>query len=146
MSALTDVFSDIATKIRSKLGVSTKYKPSEMADAIDSVYTAGAAGAKVGTATASDVLSGKTFTNSSTVGATGSMTNQGSKSFTITNTSSVTIPKGYYNGSGKITTSGMIVEPPPRLSPSSGCWQSGPSWSSSQRRTARCISTVAGPG
>ena len=39
MSALTDVFTAIANAIRSKKGVSTTYKPSEMADAIRSIQT-----------------------------------------------------------------------------------------------------------
>lgn len=37
MSALTDVFTAIANAIRSKKGVSTTYKPSQMADAISSI-------------------------------------------------------------------------------------------------------------
>ena len=39
MSALTDVFTAIANAIRSKKGVSTTYKPSQMADAISSIPT-----------------------------------------------------------------------------------------------------------
>jgi hypothetical protein len=39
MSALTDVFTNIANAIRSKKGVSTTYKPSEMASAISSIPT-----------------------------------------------------------------------------------------------------------
>lgn len=42
MSQLTDTFSAIANTIRSKLGVSTTYKPSQMAGAIDSMRTSGA--------------------------------------------------------------------------------------------------------
>ena len=43
------------------------------------LYNDGISAAKVGTATAGDVLSGKTFTNSSTVGETGTMTNYGTE-------------------------------------------------------------------
>ena len=43
------------------------------------LYNDGTSAAKVGTATSGDVLSGKTFTNSSTVGETGTMTNYGSE-------------------------------------------------------------------
>lgn len=115
MSALADVFTSIANTIRAKLGVLATYKPSEMPAGINSVYTAGEnagiAATKVGTAVAGDVLTGKTFTNSSAVGVNGSMPNRGSNGFTITDTSAVTIPAGYYNGSGKIQTSGMIVTP-----------------------------------
>lgn len=39
MSALTDVFTAIANAIRAKKGVSTTYKPSEMASAISSIST-----------------------------------------------------------------------------------------------------------
>ena len=59
---------------------------------------------KVGTAATGDVLEGKTFTNSSTVGATGTMPNNGAVTDTITTSGgSYTIPAGYHNGSGKVT-------------------------------------------
>ena len=46
MSALTDLFSAMATKIRSKTGTATTYTPSEMvSDGIDDVYDAGVASA-----------------------------------------------------------------------------------------------------
>lgn len=46
MSALTDLFSAMATKIRSKTGTQTTYTPSEMAsDGIDDVFDAGVASA-----------------------------------------------------------------------------------------------------
>lgn len=46
MSALTDLFSSMANKIRSKTGTATTYTPSEMAsDGIDDVYDAGVASA-----------------------------------------------------------------------------------------------------
>lgn len=43
MSALTDLFTSYANKIRSKVGGSQTYTPLEMVDAIDDVYDAGAA-------------------------------------------------------------------------------------------------------
>lgn len=43
MSALTDLFTSFANKIRSKVGGSQTYTPLEMIDAIDDVYDAGAA-------------------------------------------------------------------------------------------------------
>lgn len=59
-----------------------------------------------GSATASQVLSGYTFSNGSSVGLSGSMTNRGAVSSTLsTNGSSYTIPAGYHNGSGKVTAS-----------------------------------------
>ena len=59
-----------------------------------------------GNAAASDVLNGKTFSNASSNSLTGSMTNNGAvtKTFTPSESSqSYTIPKGYHNGSGKVT-------------------------------------------
>lgn len=43
MSALTDLFTSFANKIRSKVGGSQTYTPLQMVDAIDDVYDAGAA-------------------------------------------------------------------------------------------------------
>ena len=58
----------------------------------------------VGNATAANVLVDKTFTNASTVGATGTMPNHGAVIGTITTSGgSYTIPAGYHNGSGKVT-------------------------------------------
>ncbi len=57
-----------------------------------------------GTAIANDVLSGKTFINSSGNVVTGNMTNQGAASQAlITQGQQYTIPSGYHNGSGKVT-------------------------------------------
>jgi len=41
MSTLTNIFLDIANSIRSKAGVATTYKPSEMAAAINNINTGG---------------------------------------------------------------------------------------------------------
>jgi len=58
----------------------------------------------LGTATAAQVLSGKTFTSTAGIKASGTMTNNGAVSKTLTTTgSSYTIPAGYHNGSGKVT-------------------------------------------
>lgn len=60
---------------------------------------------KVGTATEADVLSGKTFTNESGVGISGSMKNNGAINKTITPSKSqqtYTIPAGFHDGSGKV--------------------------------------------
>ena len=56
------------------------------------------------TATASDVLSGKTILTSSGL-VTGSMTNNGSVSKTLSINGSYTIPAGYHDGTGKVTQS-----------------------------------------
>ena len=58
------------------------------------------------TATQSTVLTGKYFYNSSGNRVEGSMSNRGAVSGTITTKEgSVTISKGYHNGSGKVTIS-----------------------------------------
>lgn len=104
MSALTDYFTSLANKIRSKLGTQSTYTPDECVNAIDDVYDKGVADTKVGTATSGDVLSGKTFTNASTVGGNGSMANNGAVSASLnTSTTSYTIPQGYHNGSGNVS-------------------------------------------
>lgn len=80
------------------------------------LYNQGVSDTKVGTASASDVLSGKTFTNASSVGASGSMTNRGAWTTSVTPSGSaqtVTIPSGYHNGSGYVSvgaSSGVEVE------------------------------------
>lgn len=57
------------------------------------------------TAAMDNVLAGKTFHNSSG-GATGTMANNGAISESISKVAdSITIPKGYHNGSGKVSIS-----------------------------------------
>lgn len=63
---------------------------------------------KAGNATAADVLTGKTFVNSSG-SATGTMPNAGNKSYTLgLTTTSVAITAGYYNGSGTVSIDDSI--------------------------------------
>ncbi len=58
------------------------------------------------TTTAADVLTGKVFTSSTGVVTTGTMTNNGAVTKTLsTSTTSYTIPKGYHSGSGKVSIS-----------------------------------------
>jgi hypothetical protein len=67
-----------------------------------------------GNASEGDVLASKTFSNSSGVNKTGTMTNRGAVSQTLdTSITSYTIPEGYHNGSGKvsITTQEKTVTP-----------------------------------
>lgn len=77
------------------------------ADSYDAGEAAGVAATKVGTAQPGEVLTGKTFTNSSQVGAAGTMPNNGTWSQTITPSASqeqvIVIPGGYHNGNGQIT-------------------------------------------
>ena len=66
----------------------------------------------IGNATSAQVLTGYTFTNSSSVGISGSMTDNGAVSKTITPSTSAqtyTIPAGYHNGSGKVTVNGASI-------------------------------------
>ncbi len=62
--------------------------------------------AKVGTASASQILSGKTaLVQGSTV--TGTMTDRGAVNQTLSAGGSYTIPAGYHNGSGKVTAKSL---------------------------------------
>ncbi len=79
------------------------------------LYNQGVSDTKVGTAGTGDVLSGKTFTNNTTVGASGGMTNRGAWTASVTPSASaqtVTIPQGYHNGSGYVSvgaSSGGVI-------------------------------------
>ena len=82
--------------------------PADISTAINTVatnkYNAGVTATKVGTATVAQVLSGKTFTNSSGVGLTGTMADKGAVTGSITTSGGTyTIPAGYHNGGGKVT-------------------------------------------
>lgn len=63
-----------------------------------------------GTATKAQVLSGYTFSSDSLSGASGTMTNNGAVSKSITPSTSAqsyTIPAGYHNGSGKVSVAAI---------------------------------------
>lgn len=68
-TTLPSLFTAIASAIRTKTGTTSAIVADKFPDYITTVYNA----AKVGTASAADVRASKTFTNSSTVGATGMM-------------------------------------------------------------------------
>lgn len=114
MSTLTDFFTSLANKVRSKLGTEITYTPAEAVSAIDDVYDAGEAAGiaetKVGTAQPENVLSGTTFTNATRVGANGSMTNNGAVSQSLNCGGSYTVPAGYHNGSGKVTANSLASQ------------------------------------
>ena len=60
--------------------------------------------ANSGTASTSQVLSGQTFYSNSATKQTGTMTNQGTKTYSITTKAqSITIPQGYHSGSGTVS-------------------------------------------
>ena len=58
-----------------------------------------------GTAVASEVLEGKTFSNSSSAGLTGTMPNRGALNWNPSSSTTYTIPAGYYSG-GTLDSSG----------------------------------------
>ena len=69
-------------------------------------YNEGVSDTKVGTAEKGDVLYGKTFTNNSAVGATGTMPNNGASNITLASRGQTAmIPRGYHNGSGVVSVS-----------------------------------------
>lgn len=114
MSALTDLFTALANKIRSKTGTATTYTPPQMVSSgIDDVYNAGVAAGTptlTGDAAASNVLSGKTFYNTTTTKQTGSMTNNGAVSQALNCGESYTVPEGYHNGSGTVTANSLASQ------------------------------------
>ena len=63
----------------------------------------------VGTAVAADVLTGKTFANSSSDSVAGTMINRGAWNSSPTASGKVTIPAGYHNGSGYVNTAGVYT-------------------------------------
>lgn len=76
----------------------------------DNRYNAGVSASKIGTASAGDVLSGKTFTNTSGSGLTGTMPNRGAVTQSLNCGGSYTIPAGYHNGCGKITANSLASQ------------------------------------
>ncbi len=75
-------------------------------------YNDGVAATKVGTATASQVLSGYTFTNNNGVGLSGAMANKGAVNASLNAGQSYTIPIGYHNGAGTISANSLASQTP----------------------------------
>lgn len=63
----------------------------------------------LGNATQDEVLSGRTFTSSAGLKKSGTMTNRGGVTQTIAPGASYTIPKGYHDGTGKVTASAATI-------------------------------------
>lgn len=64
----------------------------------------------LGDATVDDVLSGKTFSTESLSNATGTIPNNGAVTKSLDAGGSYTIPKGYHNGSGKVTANSLASQ------------------------------------
>ena len=92
----------------------TASTPSSIVNSIKAIYNnrynAGVSATKKGNATAAQVLSGKTFTNASSVNISGTMTNNGAKTASLNCGGSYTIPAGYHNGMGKITANTLASQ------------------------------------
>lgn len=69
---------------------------------------ASAGTAPTGDAVAADVLAGKTFSNASATGVTGTMTNNGA----VSAVAPYTIPEGYHNGEGVVTAPAVTFSAP----------------------------------
>ena len=109
---MKDSFQDgcdtIVSGITAKGVTPASNSPADIVTAIDTLsnnkYNDGVNATKVGNATVSQVLTGKTFTNASGVGLTGTMADNGAVAGTITTSGGTyTVPAGYHNGSGKVT-------------------------------------------
>lgn len=77
-----------------------------MSNLYRSVLASGGGVVPTGDAVAADVLTGKTFSNASDVGISGTMPNNGAVSGVATPSQPYTIPAGYHNGSGVVTATG----------------------------------------
>ena len=64
----------------------------------------------IGSAAASEVLSGKTFTSSAGANIEGTMVNQGKKTQTLNCGGTYTIPAGYHNGQGTVTANSLASQ------------------------------------
>ena len=96
MSALTDLFTSLANKIRNKLGTTSTYTPTQAISAIDDVYTKGVTDTKKGNATTGDVKSGVTFTSANGVELIGTFAAQTKTVTAGTSASTVTPDSGKY--------------------------------------------------
>ena len=107
-SDLITLFTGLANKIRDKLGNHNTYTPAQAISAIDDVYTKGVTDTKVGTAGVGDVVSGKTFTNASGVGLTGTFASQTKTQAPSTSAIDVTPDSGKWLS--KVTVSAIQTE------------------------------------
>ncbi len=134
---LKELFTNIANAIRSATGATGTIKATDFASKISAITNRGAwtstinaggsvtvpagyhngsgkvtANANSGNAGTSQVLSGYTFYSNSATKQTGTMTNRGAVSTTISPGGSYTIPAGYHNGSGVVSASSGLYGSP----------------------------------
>lgn len=112
--SVNTVFTALMNQVRRITGVSGTLGP-EQATLV--LANANPADLSAVTATAQTVLNGYDFVNANGQAVSGSMTNRGAVSGTVTPSSSnqYTIPQGYHNGSGKVSasvqTKSILFEP-----------------------------------
>ena len=91
-----NVLADACTTTLSSTEIT--YGSTDVKSALDELYAV-----NTGTAGASQVLTGYTFSNDSDIGLAGTMTNNGAVSESVGVGGLYTIPAGYHNGSGTVT-------------------------------------------
>lgn len=99
------IIQNIANAIRAKLGIQTTMKPDEMPGKIASIPEI------QGNAAVTNVLADKTFSSvTAGQGVTGTMPNRGAITKTLAPGETYTVPEGYHNGNGTVTTGGATQE------------------------------------
>lgn len=83
-------------------------QPGNIKSGVSIFGVSGTASVPSGTASAADVLSGKTFSNNGGSGISGSMANNGAVNITP-GASAQSIPAGYHNGAGSVAGDGNLI-------------------------------------
>lgn len=96
-TTLTGLLKGIADALRAKIGTTAQINAQDFPSNIAGIPKA------AGNASTSDVLSGVTFSNKNGGEQTGTMTNNGAVSKSISPGGSYTVPAGYHNGSGTVS-------------------------------------------
>ena len=96
------------TGAKTATAVDSNLLPGNIKSGVSIFGVAGTSSQASGTAAAADVLTGKTFSNSSATGINGAMANNGAVSITP-GTAAQTISAGYHNGSGSVGGDANLV-------------------------------------